>query len=498
MPSPDFSNYIDLTLYDLSSQQIFLDAVEYARLALPEFEPVEGSIETVLLEAMALEVQQLATTINRLPNGILHALLNLLNVSRRDASPSTGVVRLTAAVSGDATVPAGTRLYSSIGANTESLVVLTDDVCVMSTSKYLSTLSRTGTTVTASTLVRHGLSDTDTITVTTTAQGGAASGAAGSSFGVDSVIDDYTFTYTTVSTGSISEVDLSDTGSYITVTSATAPYALIGVTASSAGYSYLAAGTTLQVLTAIRQVGTAVLHSDLDGGYNAETDSAFFTRSSATLGRMTSALVTPEQVVSFIATEPALQFAYRVAAVDGVTDQRVDGQAGVILIYAAPIGADVDNYLSESQLLEIFASVNPFAHQALEIDVTPFGLAKISVTADVVARDGFTSAEVESAINTSLSEYFNPDTWDLSSTIHNSEVASVIYNATHNGKQCVRTVSNIVLAVTGNNNDAFDFLSPYVPTHTDDQDGSMGASIEFDDYKMLFTFDSIGSSITVI
>jgi hypothetical protein len=54
MTSPDVTPYVDLTIFDASSQQIFLDAIDYAKVALPEYAPQEGSIETVLLQALSL------------------------------------------------------------------------------------------------------------------------------------------------------------------------------------------------------------------------------------------------------------------------------------------------------------------------------------------------------------------------------------------------------------------------------------------------------------
>jgi hypothetical protein len=43
--SPDVSPYVDLTLFDSSSQAIFEKALDYALVALPELQPREGSTE---------------------------------------------------------------------------------------------------------------------------------------------------------------------------------------------------------------------------------------------------------------------------------------------------------------------------------------------------------------------------------------------------------------------------------------------------------------------
>jgi len=51
MPSPDFSQYIDLTTDDRTAEDLYDEAVEYARIALPEFTPRVGTIEDSILQA---------------------------------------------------------------------------------------------------------------------------------------------------------------------------------------------------------------------------------------------------------------------------------------------------------------------------------------------------------------------------------------------------------------------------------------------------------------
>ena len=54
MPSPDFSEYIDLTINDLQPEDVYNGAVEYARTALPEFDPL-FSLERELRPGEGLE-----------------------------------------------------------------------------------------------------------------------------------------------------------------------------------------------------------------------------------------------------------------------------------------------------------------------------------------------------------------------------------------------------------------------------------------------------------
>lgn len=494
MPSPDVSSYVDLTLFDVDSQQIYLNALEYARIALPEFQPVEGSIENVLLQAMALEVQDLATSINRLPSGIIQALLGILGVARQDATFSTGVVRLVSNVDYDYEVAAGVRFYSSLGVGVESLVIATDEPITMSRSKYLSTLSRSGTTVTVGTIDRHGLVESDEFSVTITAAGAAASAASGTSFTVDAVVDDYSFTYTTGTSGTINQVDLSETSSYLTVPSTVMPYGLVGVSSVVPGYAYLAQNSTLQLLSGVREIASSIMHSDLDGGLNAETDSEYFTRSSATLNRMTSALVTADQIAQYVASAPSFSYVYRVKATDNMDDQRTPDLAGSTLLTVAKIAASVSNQIEADDLTAIGNAVEPLTHPALTVYVDNAYFAKVSVVVTVVARSGFTSTQVTAAIRTALAEYLNPDTWDFSNVVYNSEISGVIRNATHNGDLVVKWVSSVELNVTSDNaaNLANNSLS-WTPYQNDD----MNDRIEFDDPAPLLSFDLTGSSITI-
>lgn len=490
MPSPDFSNYVDLKLFDLNSQQIFLNALEYARIALPEFEPVEGSIETVLLEAMAVEVQELATTINRLPNGILQALLALLNVTRQDAVPATGVVRLESAVDTDYEVPAGARLLSPTSALTDSVVLATDEAITMSRDKFLSSVARSSFTVTAKTIARHGLQVGGPISVTMvnvlSTPVSAAAACSGTALTVATVPDDYTFTYTVASSGTITTKDLSDTGSYLSVPASANPYGVVGATAEVPGYAYLAAGTDLQVLTASRQIGSVSMHSDLDGGINAENDSDYFARSSATLNRMTSALVTAPQIAQYVASSSKFKYAYRVAAVDLADIDRVTPASGSTLVYVAKIGATETNQIENDDLLAIEDDIAPYVHPSLSVVVDNFYFANIGVAVTVIPRPDFTSTEIEAAISTALTEYMNPDTWDLSNVIYHTDIASAILNATLDGELVVRSVTTIMLTI-GTDNSAG--LRAAGLNYTLTEAGNLNDNVTFDDLRVLVKFD---------
>lgn len=104
MPSPDFSQYIDLTVDDRTAEDLYDQAVEYARVALPEFTPRPGTIEDAVLQATAFLASQNIATINRLPYGLMEGILRLMGLERYESSFSTVDVEFTLSAPGE-TVP---------------------------------------------------------------------------------------------------------------------------------------------------------------------------------------------------------------------------------------------------------------------------------------------------------------------------------------------------------------------------------------------------------
>lgn len=86
MPSPDFSQYIDLRVNDKQPDEIYDEAVDYARLALPEFSPRAGTVEDALLQASSVIAAVNLSNINRLPDGLMEGILKYVGIDRREAT----------------------------------------------------------------------------------------------------------------------------------------------------------------------------------------------------------------------------------------------------------------------------------------------------------------------------------------------------------------------------------------------------------------------------
>ncbi len=101
MPSPDFSQYIDLTIDDRTAEDLYDEAVEYARIALPEFTPSVGTIEDSILQACALLASSNIATLNRIPGGLMEGILSLMGLERLESSFATVDVIFTLSSNGE-------------------------------------------------------------------------------------------------------------------------------------------------------------------------------------------------------------------------------------------------------------------------------------------------------------------------------------------------------------------------------------------------------------
>ena len=89
MASPDFSPYIDLGGDNLGPDELYTQAVQYARLALPEFAPRTGTVEDAIMQATSLLASSILGSINSLPDGLMEGILKLMGIIRYEATFGT-------------------------------------------------------------------------------------------------------------------------------------------------------------------------------------------------------------------------------------------------------------------------------------------------------------------------------------------------------------------------------------------------------------------------
>lgn len=113
MTSPDFREYIDLTVNDLQPIEVYNLARDYALVALPEFDPRVGTVEDAMLEAMSYVAGLVTGSVNRLPDGLMEGILRLMGFYRSEATFASGSVIFTSIDESGLFIPAGTQVSFS-------------------------------------------------------------------------------------------------------------------------------------------------------------------------------------------------------------------------------------------------------------------------------------------------------------------------------------------------------------------------------------------------
>lgn len=110
MTSPDFSQYVNLTIYDEQPNVIYQNALEYARESFPELDFPTGGIEDAMLQTVAYMAGFTSGMINRVPDAIAEVIVGLLGVTRSTGTVASASAGFTFIDGRTATIPAGTRL----------------------------------------------------------------------------------------------------------------------------------------------------------------------------------------------------------------------------------------------------------------------------------------------------------------------------------------------------------------------------------------------------
>lgn len=103
-------DFVDPVLYDVDEEDLVDRALADMQSVLPELAGREGTIEVVLLRALALQVAEVVYAINRLPERTLEGILQLRGLVRDDGAPAAVTVRFTLSDALGVTVPAGTTV----------------------------------------------------------------------------------------------------------------------------------------------------------------------------------------------------------------------------------------------------------------------------------------------------------------------------------------------------------------------------------------------------
>lgn len=104
----NFSQYVSLTPFDSSPTAIYLDAIDYARVALPEFQPRQGTPEDAILQAVSYISGLNIASINRIPDRLMAGIVGMMGVTLDEGSKTVADIKFTATTTDGATIPQGT------------------------------------------------------------------------------------------------------------------------------------------------------------------------------------------------------------------------------------------------------------------------------------------------------------------------------------------------------------------------------------------------------
>jgi len=104
----DFSEYVYLVPFDVSPTAVYLDSIEYAKIALPEFQPRQGTPEDAILQAVSYISALNISAINRLPDRLMAGLVGMMGVEINDGSQAVIDVEFTCIDYDGTIVPQGT------------------------------------------------------------------------------------------------------------------------------------------------------------------------------------------------------------------------------------------------------------------------------------------------------------------------------------------------------------------------------------------------------
>lgn len=229
------------------------------------------------------------------------------------------------------------------------------------------------------------------------------------------------------------------------------------VTAQSVGVGYNTPsnGGSLQVLATIPYVSSTVFDSKPSGGLNAETDSEYFTRGTTVLASHSSVLATEEQIRSFVLTNYTASV-YRVKAYNlrrysdrnivtfGGTSNTGGKHKGYVLVSVAGQNVNTGEYINDAtitaaDIATISTAISDKTGTGVTVEVNNAELVGVGVTLEAYKTSTAAAGTVQTAIQTALTSYLDPDTWDWGEVVRANEIISLVDGVT--GVDYVKSVT---------------------------------------------------------
>ena len=207
----------------------------------------------------------------------------------------------------------------------------------------------------------------------------------------------------------------------VTVTGSTVDVAV--ATTDTGGYlNAITAGTACDPVVAVPHLANCVLHTDLNGGADAEDDLAFLTRAATRFARVTSSLVVPEHFTAYALEQPYVKRAVAVDQYDHDGGNDPGDDDGFLTVYVYGSGAAI----STDEKNELEAAMQAQCASILTMTVEHATPVSVNVTAAVTKSAGYDDAELEAAIEDALASVWSWQTSGFGADVEPLDVQAVI------------------------------------------------------------------------
>lgn len=410
MPSPDVSNYIDLTLYDQQPSEIYDAALEYAQTSLPEWTPIAGSVEDAILQAASSMTAYLGAAINRLPAGNIEGLLRLFGVERNSGTAPTATVNIVFIDASPRSLPAGTRFGYLDTSGTESVLYIFETIDDLTTSSASVATDIRGISLSEYPAISNGtslqllsaVSSIQSVTLTSNLSVGADPetqlqfvnraiakfASLSESLATSNQFASYALTnYPSVYRAkAFSRLSIQEP-----VTSLT--YSGASVTAEVASGHNIAAGDFVRIVDAV--------DSSFNGYFSVDSTDAthiYWSQSATHASTGASATITAHSL-------------------------QTPNTNGYVAIYVSDLnGASV----SASTLADIETTIAEKAIAGLTIRADNAKIADVDIAVSVTIKAGNLASTVSTAVENAVEDYISPDKWTWEQTIYVNEIIGLV------------------------------------------------------------------------
>lgn len=469
MTSPDFREYIDLTVNDLQPDDIYSLARDYAIISLPEFNPRTGTVEDALLQSMSYVSALVTGAVNRLPNGLIEGLMRVMGMYRREATFASGNVIFEALDDGGLVIPLGTQVAYTESTETGTVIHIfettetvtiasgdteSDPVPVSASSSGLKPVITNGENLTIVSPIARLIAATFSGTLTQ---------------GAETETDEEYFTRSSTYLGSLSRsLATAEQITNFVLSEYTQAYRvqtydltrIVQLEADSLGKS---AGTTVQAIfapanTSYYNYATYTSAGRVIGEYPA---SSLPDMTSNSVIRVSNTGISDYERVWGIDNNPGTsgsvtaEYTYAgssstvlttaggksplVEILDTVSTSASDFLGAVTIFVSDSTGAS----LSAEDKGDIADAVRERTIAGLNVYITDVILVYITVVVDIKVQDGYSSLDVKSAVDDYLTGYLSPQEYPFTNRIRKNQLIASVSQI-----EGVDYVDSLSLAVT--------------------------------------------------